>query len=112
MLAGDATVPKAAPLVIAMRGAYGNDHVRADSVPCGATRTKPACSRSFVARQQRGVAAGRRGVDGHCLFGGKACEIMRPAGLGTSAGETVAAERLHADDRADHVAVDIDVAGR
>ena len=35
---------------------------------------------------------------------------MRAAGLGAGAGKAVAAERLHADHRTDHVAVDIDVA--
>src|SRR5258707_3414431 len=35
---------------------------------------------------------------------------MRAAGLGAGAGQAMAAERLHADDGADHVAVDIDVA--
>src|SRR5215475_3338677 len=76
----------------------------------GATGTKPASSLSLVARQECGIAAGRCGIDGHGLLGGEAREIMRPASLGAGAGEAVAAERLHADHRADHVAVDIDVA--
>jgi hypothetical protein len=35
---------------------------------------------------------------------------MRAAGLGTRAGKARAAEWLHADDRADHVAIDIGIA--
>ena len=49
---------------------------------------------------------------GHGLFGRKARQIMRPAGLGAGAGQAMAAERLHADHGADHVAVDVDVADR
>src|SRR5690606_6763671 len=37
-------------------------------------------------------------------------QIVRPAGFGTGAGEPLAAERLRADDGADLVAVDVDVA--
>ena len=37
---------------------------------------------------------------------------MRAAGLGAGAGQAMAAERLHADHGADHVAVDVDVADR
>ena len=37
---------------------------------------------------------------------------MRPAGLGAGARQAFAAERLHADHRADHVAVDVDIADR
>src|SRR5437764_13538387 len=65
---------------------------------------------SLHIRHQRGVAAGGRGIDGHGLFGREARQIMRTAGLRTRAGQSVAAERLHADHSADHVAVDIDVA--
>src|ERR1700742_2276335 len=68
--------------------------------------------RLFLAREQRGIAAGRGGIDGHRLLGGEARKVMWAAGLGTGAGKAVAAERLHADHRADHVAVDVDVAGR
>ena len=37
--------------------------------------------------------------------------IQRAAGLGTGARQALAAEGLHADHRADDVAVDVDVAG-
>src|SRR5205085_9418383 len=37
-------------------------------------------------------------------------EVAGPAGLGAGAGEALAAKRLHADDGADHAAVDIAVA--
>src|SRR5262249_6681059 len=60
--------------------------------------------------EQRGVAAGGRGVDRERALGGEAMQIARAAGLGASAREALAAEGLHADDGADHVAVDIGVA--
>ena len=40
----------------------------------------------------------------------EARQVMRPAGLRAGARQPGAAERLHADDRADHVAVDVGVA--
>jgi hypothetical protein len=40
----------------------------------------------------------------------KRVQVVRAAGLGAGAGEALAAERLHADHRADLVAVDVDVA--
>src|SRR4249919_990207 len=61
-------------------------------------------------RQQRGIAASGGGVDGHGLLGGEARYVMRAAGLGAGPRESLAAERLHTDDRADLVAVDVDVA--
>ena len=61
-------------------------------------------------RQQRDVAARRRRVDGERLFGAEAVQVMRAAGLGAGARQALAAERLHADHGADHVAVDVDVA--
>jgi len=60
-------------------------------------------------RQEFGVAARGSGVDGDSLLSGKACEVMRTAGLGACAGKPVAPERLHADNSADHIAVDIDI---
>src|SRR6185437_9935878 len=44
-------------------------------------------------------------------FGDEARKIERTARLGPRTGESGAAERLHADRRADDVAVDIDIAG-
>ena len=41
----------------------------------------------------------------------KSPQIQRAAGLRPGARQALAAERLHADHRADHVAVDVDVAG-
>src|SRR5207253_8029324 len=64
----------------------------------------------FSIRHQRGVAAGRGGVDGHGLLGRKARQVMRSTGLWTCARQSMSAERLHPDHRANHVAVDIDVA--
>ena len=43
-------------------------------------------------------------------LGSEAVKIMWAAGLGAGAGEALAAEGLHADDGADHVAVDVEVA--
>src|SRR5689334_13653694 len=52
------------------------------------------------------------GVDRHDLLGGKSFEIIRTACLWSGAGERVPSERLRANDRADHAAIDIDVAMR
>ena len=41
----------------------------------------------------------------------KTPQVVRASGLRPGARQALAAERLHADDRADHVAVDVDVAG-
>src|SRR6476620_1246006 len=50
------------------------------------------------AGHQSCIPACRVGIDRHGLFGGEARQIMRPTGLRSGAGQTVAAERLHADD--------------
>src|SRR5215475_13898663 len=60
--------------------------------------------------EKGGVAAGGGRVDGERALGGEAVEITRAAGLGAGAGEALATEGLHADDGADHVAVDVSVA--
>src|SRR6185437_686510 len=78
----------------------------------GTTRRNPAKPLTFIPRKQRRIPAGRRRVDGHRLLRGEAWQVMRSAGLGAGAGQAVAAERLHADHSADHVAIDIDVADR
>src|ERR1700755_2838799 len=65
----------------------------------------------LLTRQQRGIAAGSSGVDRYRLFGGEKGQIMRASGLWARTRQPVAAERLHADHRADHVAVDINVTG-
>src|SRR5205814_7200348 len=59
--------------------------------------------------QQAEIASGRRGI--HCkdAFGRESHEVIRAAGLGPGAGQPLAAERLHAHHRADHVAVDIEI---
>src|ERR1700754_2227391 len=57
-------------------------------------------------RQQRRIAAGRRGVDRERALTGEAKQVVRAAGLRAGAGEAFAAERLHADHRTDLVAVD------
>src|SRR5579863_197347 len=72
----------------------------------------PACKNLFLAREKGGIAAGRRRVDRHRLLGGKARQIVRATGLRAGARQAEAAERLHADHRSNHVAVDIDVADR
>src|SRR5260370_8626691 len=65
----------------------------------------------LLQRQQGGVAAGGGGVGRHCELGGEAVQVSRATGLGAGAGEAFAAEGLHADDGADHAAVDIAVSG-
>src|SRR5262249_56062216 len=66
----------------------------------------------FLGGEQRGIAAGSRGVDGHHLLDGKSLEVIRPAGLRSGAGHSAAAEWLRADDRADHAAIDVGIAVR
>ena len=60
--------------------------------------------------QERGVATRSRRVDRDGLLGSEPREVMRAAGLWAGARQALAAERLHADHRADLVAVDVDVA--
>src|SRR5215475_15254484 len=79
-------------------------------VACGATTTSALLGRRVFAGEQRGIAAGRRGVDGHRLLGGKAPEIIRTARLRPGAGEPDTAEWLRADDRPDHAAIHVDIA--
>ena len=90
--------------------------------PCGALPAyRPAaCSRRvsgpgrsvFVRGEEGGVAAGGGGVDRDHLLGREALEVVRAAGLGACPREAEAAERLRADHRPDHAAVDIDIPGR
>src|SRR6516225_4306336 len=68
-------------------------------------------SASRLLRQQARIAADGGGVDAHDLLQREAAQVVRAAGLGSGAGKAGAAERLGADHRPDHVAVDIDVAG-
>src|SRR6185437_5632684 len=63
-------------------------------------------------RHQAGIAARGGRVDGQRALGRKAVEVMRPADLRPGAREALAAERLHADDGADHVAIDVAIADR
>src|SRR4051794_4539332 len=65
---------------------------------------------SLLRTQQRGVAAGCGGVDRHHLLGGKAAKVVRTARLWPGARERRTAEWLSANHRADHAAVDVDVA--
>src|ERR1043165_4040794 len=77
---------------------------------CGWTRNR-ITSRPVagVTCEERGVAAGGGGVDGVGPLQRKAEQVVRPARLGAGAGEAFAAERLHAHDRADLVAVDVHI---
>src|SRR5688572_24805959 len=61
-------------------------------------------------RQERRVAPDSGRVDRDGLFRGESRKVVRSAGFRAGAGKSAAAEGLHADDRADHVAVHIDVA--
>src|SRR3546814_5619349 len=85
--------------------------------PPRSTRTDTLCPyttlfRAPLTRHQRRVAARRGDVGRNRLFLGKAVQIMQTAGLGSGARQTAPAEWLRPDDRADLVAVDIDVADR
>ena len=61
-------------------------------------------------RHQAGVAAGGGSVDAGHPLGREAGDVVRAAGLRPGAAQPLAAERLATHDRADLVAVDIDVA--
>ena len=63
-------------------------------------------------RDQARIAAGRRRVGRDDLLMREALEIVRAAGLRSGARQPHAAEGLRADDRADGVAVHVDVADR
>src|SRR6266851_2735814 len=64
----------------------------------------------LLQRQEAGITARRRGVDREGALDSEAVEVVRTAGLRPRPRQTFAAEGLHADDGADHVAVDVDVA--
>src|SRR6185437_2502053 len=68
--------------------------------------------RSFLLREQRSIAAGRRRIDGHHLLDRQPMQVIRAAGLWSGARQTTAAERLATHHRADHVTVDVDIAVR
>src|ERR1700704_1318044 len=70
----------------------------------------PPFCRLLAFRQQAGVSSGCRGVHRDDLLSGETSQVVRAARFRAGAGETRAAERLRADHRADHVAVDIDIA--
>ena len=88
------------------------------------------CGHQALQRAQWGDVAGQRychgrnaGADWQCWQCRQRCialrcaglqqavQVQRPAGLGASARQAHAAKRLHADHRANHVAVDVNVAG-
>src|SRR5262249_24535117 len=74
-------------------------------------RDRNAASTLHIALgEQRSVASGGRGVDRQRALDREAKEIMRPAGLGPGPRPALAAEGLHADDRADHIAIYVHVA--
>src|SRR3954468_24432925 len=61
-------------------------------------------------REQAGIPAGRGRIDRDRPFGSEAVQVSRPACLRPGAAQTLAAERLRADDSADRIAVDVAVA--
>src|ERR1044072_6322549 len=70
-------------------------------------------SEAHILQAQQGrVAARAGGVGAGHPLGAEARQIMGPAGLGAVAGLALASERLRADDRADHRAVDVEIADR
>src|SRR5262245_42207950 len=69
--------------------------------------------RSLRARarlQELGHSADRRGIDAQGTLGRESQQVIRPARLEAGSRQSFAAEWLHADDGADHAAVDVDVA--
>ena len=64
----------------------------------------------FAERQQRRIAARRGRIDCQRALSDESQQIMRPACFGSGAGQILAAERLHADHRADLVAIDVAIA--
>src|SRR6185312_16739143 len=71
---------------------------------------RPRSGSLFADGEQRGVAAGGRRVDGHRAFAGKAQQVVRTTGLGPGPRQAFATKRLHANDSADLVAVDVAIA--
>ena len=64
----------------------------------------------YVPLQHSAAAARRRGVHGDGLLCAKAVQIVRAARLGAGATQAFTAERLHPHDRANLVAIDVDIA--
>src|ERR1700722_3361143 len=62
----------------------------------------------FIKCEQAGIATGGGGINGDHLLGGEAAQIVWASGLWPGAGQQRAAERLSANDGADHAAIDID----
>src|SRR6058998_3808900 len=62
--------------------------------------------------QQAEIAARRRGIHRKNALGRESHEVVRAAGLRSGPGQPLAAERLYAHHRADHVAVDVEIADR
>src|SRR5262249_16384014 len=60
--------------------------------------------------EQRRIAARSRGVDGDRLFAGEAPEVIGTARLRPGPGQPDTAERLRADHRPDHTAIDVNIA--
>src|SRR6266581_5118445 len=71
-----------------------------------------SCRGAGGSGQQAEIAARRRGVHRKNAFGRESHEVIRAARFRSGPGQPLAAERLHAHDRADHVAVDIEIADR
>src|SRR5271168_357852 len=65
---------------------------------------------NFPAATARWRCRRRRWCRSRRCAGCEAVQVMRATGLGAGAGEGFAAERLNADDGADHAAVDLAVA--
>ena len=70
----------------------------------------PGVSHRAASDNKPGVAADGRGIGGDRLLGRHAMQVVRTTRLRARARKPHAAEWLHADHRADHVAIDVDVA--
>src|SRR5581483_2135903 len=77
--------------------------------PVGLDR-RSANRRSAALSEKPRIPADRGGIDGERALGDEAQEIVRAAGFRASAGESFAAEWLHADDGAGHAAIDVAIA--
>src|SRR5882672_4209463 len=84
-----------------------------------ASRRKTATARAFMPAssgrslspiQELGDAADRGGIHGQRSLGRKSQDVVRSPRLRPGARQALTAEGLHADDRADHAAVHVDVA--
>ena len=64
----------------------------------------------MLRRQQRRIPTRRRRIHRHRLLGAETVQVVRPTRFGASTAQTFTTKRLHTHHRANHVAVDVNVA--